>query len=418
MPVCPDGSERQAGVPTVVTIDPLYAGSFMPPELAWVLPYLPFMQPFTLNLDDFCALGPPADPELTDADLINLMPPSLFTAVELAAYKLTQLVHIFAWYRFCRCSDGSTPDPAPTIDVPSPLPILNPPGQTSAPTGPCRTDVVTVDFPGGSESQTYYPGCVSTPCAALVVPTGANRLRATVQINNPDNNDVRADVFGLSANPYTTVTTDVVQIARAAHLGDYFNILDGFSNNNVWETTWNQPYFACHVSHTGGASPPRPTFSATFTLEWFCPNTVTPCIACPPDPFMLARLDQLMSALLETRTQVNLIQRQSVPFAYVYGDNHAGLTGDGELAVSGLLGVSVDCVTLPTSVGATSGTPEHLFDVGFVTLGTADGWLQSRRIDADGTLELARPGVGAITRVGYTLAPGVEVAIRELVREP
>lgn len=126
-----------------------------------------------------------------------------------------------------------------------------------------------------------------------------------------------------------------------------------------------------------------------------------------------------MAALLETRAQVNLIQRQSVPFAYVYGDNHAGLTGDGEIAIdTPLIGVSVDVVAVPSSVSVRAGTPQHLSDVGFVTLGTADGWLASRRIDADGTLELARPGAGALTRIGYSLAPGVEVSIRELVREP
>lgn len=132
---------------------------------------------------------------------------------------------------------------------------------------------------------------------------------------------------------------------------------------------------------------------------------------CCADPALLALLPNILQ-------MVTLVQRQSAPFAYVYGANHVGLTGDGELAVSGLIGVSIDVTTLPSSYGRSAGTPEHLFDVGFVTLGTSDGWSTTKRIDADGSLVLPGSAAGAFTRVGYTLRPGVEVSIRELVREP
>jgi hypothetical protein len=135
---------------------------------------------------------------------------------------------------------------------------------------------------------------------------------------------------------------------------------------------------------------------------------VAPC--CPPDP----RLTQLIMSLIG---QVQLIQRQAVPFAYVYGTNHTGLSGNGELTVTGLIGASVDVTTLPSSYGQVDGTPVELFDLGFITFGTTDGWQKSIRIDHDGSLMLP-PAAGAFTRLGYTLSPGVVVAIRELVREP
>jgi hypothetical protein len=135
---------------------------------------------------------------------------------------------------------------------------------------------------------------------------------------------------------------------------------------------------------------------------------LSPC--CPPDPVSQSTLDAILQV-------VTLIQRQAAPFSYVVGTNHTALTGHGSFAVSGLIGVSVDVTTLPTSYGTRDGSPVELFDVGFVTLGTADGYEMSRRIDHDGALVLP-PGAGVYTAVGYTLAPGVVVAIRELVREP
>lgn len=418
MPVCDAGSERQSGTPVTVTIDPLYMAGLLPAGTEWLRPYIPFLQPITINLDDFCALDPPEDPDLTAADLIALVPPSNFNLVELAAFKLTQLLHIFAWYRFCRCSDGTTPDPFTPPSAPAGAPIINPPGQTYVPAGACRVDVVTVNFLGGSESQAYGPVCTTSSCTAFVAPTGATSVRVTVAIDNPDNNEVRADVFGLSANPYTAVTTNPVQIGRNAHLGAYANFLDGFSDTNVWTAAWTQPYFACHVSHTGGASPPRPTFSATFTLEWFCPLDPTPCISCPPDPYLLGRLDSIMAALLDTRVQVELIQRQAAPFGYIPGDVHAGVTGNGEIAVSGLIGMAVEITTdVGAAGGADDGTPDYLYGRGWFNWGSADGYTERRRLTSELSVSFP-PTAGVYTTFAYSLPPGLVVTLTELVREP
>jgi hypothetical protein len=150
-----------------------------------------------------------------------------------------------------------------------------------------------------------------------------------------------------------------------------------------------------------------------FTLDWFC-DTATPgappVTPCPPDDVARQLLQQIYALL-------QIVQRQAAPFAYVYGANHTGLTDTNEIAVADLLGVSVQPTTIPTSYGREAGTPETLFDLGFVSLGTTDGWVHSRRIDHDGTLFLPDQA-GVFTRLGYTLAPGVVADIRELVREP
>jgi hypothetical protein len=161
---------------------------------------------------------------------------------------------------------------------------------------------------------------------------------------------------------------------------------------------------------------PATTFTGTdditCTVDYYCngagPGGSAAC--CPPDPTIVAMLTALQQA-------VTLIQRQAAPFAYVYGTNHTALTGNGSFAVSSLIGVSVDITTIPAWKGSVSGSPVEYFELGFVTLGTADGYETSRRLDHDGTLMIP-PQAGVFTTVGYTLPPGVVVSIRELVREP
>jgi len=153
------------------------------------------------------------------------------------------------------------------------------------------------------------------------------------------------------------------------------------------------------------------TMSVVTDMDNYCngsPFVTGPC--CPPDNATQASLDAILNL-------VTLIQRQVSPFGYVYGANHTGLSGHGSFAVSDLLGVSVDVTTLPASYCQATGTPTELFGLGFVTLGTADGYETSHRIDHDGSLVLPY-AAGAFTLVGYSLSPGVVVSIRELTREP
>ena len=114
---------------------------------------------------------------------------------------------------------------------------------------------------------------------------------------------------------------------------------------------------------------------------------------------------------------VTLIQRQAAPFGYVYGANHTALSGQGSISVADLIGVSVDVTTIPVGTSVEGGTPNQYFDLGYVTLGTTDGYSTSRRIDHDGTLFLPA-AAGVFTTIGYTLGAGVVADIRELVREP
>jgi hypothetical protein len=138
------------------------------------------------------------------------------------------------------------------------------------------------------------------------------------------------------------------------------------------------------------------------------PGPLQPC--CPPDAALSGRIDQILQL-------VTLVQRQIAPFGYVPGAAHPGLTGHGSFAVQGIIGVKIHLSATNLSGGLRDGSPQELFDQGFITLGTADGFEHSVRVDHQDQLVLPI-AAGAFTVVGYSLEVGVTATITELRREP
>jgi len=123
---------------------------------------------------------------------------------------------------------------------------------------------------------------------------------------------------------------------------------------------------------------------------------------------------QQLSEILEL---VTLIQRQAVPFAYIFSTAHSGLSGEGHVDVQGLLGVRVVLDAIGTGVGAESGDPDEIFEAGWITWGNDDGSTKREWITHSPFISM--PAVaGQYTRVGYTLGQGVSATITEIVREP
>jgi hypothetical protein len=114
------------------------------------------------------------------------------------------------------------------------------------------------------------------------------------------------------------------------------------------------------------------------------------------------------------RTQVDLVQRQSVPFAYLLGATHA-VSGSGSFAVQGIIGLAVAISSAPAWVGRSGLDPTAHFTYGWLHVGTADGWERGEKLLFSNQLVL--PLSGAVTQVGYDLEPGVSGTITELLRE-
>jgi len=376
----------------------------------WVIPLAGLLGGATYELTTFCASDPPALPTLTAidaAELLQTLNPQLQQA---AAQKFLQFIGYYAWFTFCKCDSVATPAPDTTPTEPPTWPTVDPPQIAPIPSAGCATFASPIQsYPSAGWGSWVIP--TTEPVAAfspspftprVQLPTGATTMAFTWSIGG-----------GAPSTITSTFTYNFYDSAGTFISGSNRTINSSFTTFTVDVAVPSTAvFFQCYVIVGGGTvtSPMLLSASATFYCNGQVPGApATPC--CPPDPTLALQVQQILQ-------MVTLIQRQAAPFGYVYGDNHTGLTGHGSFAVSSLIGVSVDVTTLPSSYGRIdAASPAEYFDLGFITLGTADGYEHSRRIDHDGTL-LIPPGAGLFTAVGYSLSPGVEVAIRELVREP
>jgi hypothetical protein len=124
----------------------------------------------------------------------------------------------------------------------------------------------------------------------------------------------------------------------------------------------------------------------------------------------------VQSQIRAARELVTLVQRYRVPFAYVKGAVHANLTGAGSFAIPRLAGVQVDVVGAPPSK-VLEGTPPYLWDVGWMTINTADGMIEERRITRD--TQVWQPAlIQEATSFGYYFKGSASATVTELKAEP
>ena len=180
--------------------------------------------------------------------------------------------------------------------------------------------------------------------------------------------------------------------------------------NDIAEPWWHMVPVICSgaiaTPPTATTQPTQPT-DLILPTSWSCTTTADLC----------TRLQQLSDRLDWLRRDVTLIQRQAVPFAYVVGTVHSGLTGSGTLTVQGLLGLLVQVATVPSHWGSSSDFPTRYIPApAMVSAGDAAG-------DQDTHFchfaeELVFPtNMGLCTSVKYEFKPGCGGAITELVRE-
>lgn len=355
----------------------------------WIRNLIPLLGLPPLETQNLCAGDPPGFVDMDAAEVFTAVADLNITpAVVTARQKLSQNLQTYAWYALCECASAATPaPPAVTIDEPNPLPLPAPIGAA----GPCAT-ATYAHFALGDNGFQNQPGLFHTGLAAT-------SMNVTVdnQIGTGPGQRVHIVV-----GEYTTPSP------AYSYPGAY--IFDVDPGQKVIHNFAIHPgYDFVRVDSTTGAM--GGTTDLTITVDVFCGGYPGPLPAapCPADPVLLAQLDKLLQL-------VTLIQRQHVPFAYVPSSRHVGLVGSGQIAVQGLIGVSVILTTVPAYLGNIAGDPPELFDVGFVTLGTADGWTKSHRVDHNPTLIF--PVDASVTTIGYSLEPNVVADVLELVREP
>lgn len=375
----------------------------------WLRALAPLMGVIAWDAAQGCMSDPEPRPDITAADwisLINISNPFLYAA---AAEKFAQLVRSLLWEVACWCPDGGTTPPpaaqAPVMGLPTPF-GGNP---SSGPATPCFEQLSAQKgffaAPASGVWNGWFPFGQGVAGQTLPIPTGATLIQVDVETVCADPTGPRGE-FNIRVVNSGANTTRQAQFPTVCGTESNVPLLIGGTatvNINPGDDRFAiEQYFGNSYVTTD---------EAAVRVRFFCGNAPgqvqTAC--CPPD-------DTVMGLLLRTLQTVTLIQRESVPFAYIRGTAHAGLHDNGFIDVQGLLGIIVTLTTTPGWVGVESGEPNALFEAGWFNWGTADGY--SERVAIHASPQISLPAAaGQYTRVGYTLSPGVVATITELVRE-
>jgi hypothetical protein len=368
----------------------------------WAVAYAGLLGGLQWNLTTLCTIDPPADPGFTGADglaMLNRVGDPV--AADQASLKLAQLLLRRGWYQFCECTGGGTPAPPAPPAAPSGLPTTTT-GITQT-VAPCGTiGPLTGTSTNGSIVQ-LVGSYLTTPETFIAIPAGATNVRFT---------QTAATVSGAADQSWVQYAFGD---AASVIIGTNHYSTSAFGPNATLVTNVAVPANATgiriEVAKVNGTTGVQ---HITVTADFYCGSapggTQGSPGTCTPDAATLGMLQQILD-------MVTLVQRQVAPFGYILSTVHAGLTGNGSFAVHGLLGLQIAVTAgLPTA-GSSAGTPVEYFTDSFVSLGSADGYPHSQRVDHSPQLWFP-PDAGAFTLVGYTLRPGLTVTITEVVREP
>lgn len=361
----------------------------------WAVPLAGFIGAVTYELSSFCATDPPAVPTFTASDVVDLLNPYRPAEFLDAQQKFQDLVGAYAWYQVCKCDTVSTPAPPTAPAAPTGMPSINPPSVAPGyPTGQaCQLTNYSLDIPG--DNTNHQLGWVDLPSGATYITY-----------------DGAFTDMPSSPTPDTSATIQFRDSSGGIYGGYTVGYTGALHNQHHQEGALLPQYVQFQVSYFGGTG--QPTRHIDVSVGIYCGTTPgstggpypTPC---PTDPFVLGLLQQILAL-------TTIIQRQAVPFSYIFGTAHSGLSGEGHIDVQGLLGVKVQLDTYGTGVGVESGDPDEFFEAGWITWGNADGSTKREWITHSPFVSL--PSVaGQYTRLGYTLGQGVTATITELVRE-
>lgn len=408
--ICSGGtSESKAGFGASVAMGiPAIAALLNNIPTPWAVGLAAYIGILNYDLTTFCADDPPAVPTITAADVAALLSVSSESHL-IALHKFADLVGAYSWYTFCKCSSVTTPAPPTAPTAPTGLPDFNPPIGAPPPAAPCW-DKLAVGLTGGSVTLAHN-------CTLLVAPPGASHAQGNSGVDGliyaipvplPTTLEMVCSVDASPASQQVFFFFQFFTSTGAQLASGSVSLLSGQTSTVTAVVPSNAVYWEFATAWTNAAY----SVKANMEVRYWCAGqsptaTLAPC--CPPDEIASGLLDQILQ-------YVTLLQRQMVPFAYIDGATHTGLTGAGTEAIQGLLGVRVNFTNLPTSLGRAGEDPEVIFDAGWIAIGDSSGWFEKVRIRTSPFQWLPRQ-MSTATLLGYELEGSVEVTLTELERE-
>lgn len=361
----------------------------------WAVPLAGYIAAKTYDLSSFCSVDPPAVPTITAVDVLNLL--NVYNPVLNlpAAEKFQQLVGAYLWYDVCQCDSVATPAPPAAPAEPMGMPDINPPinpplaGWSHHWSGALAAGSSFVLF----NSAAVFP---ADPLKTYGAEQVVLDIALTVVSGAPTNPIVEIDVAsGNAADGYVNVNVDK------------FGVDVPGSVRRIQPIDASVNRVTILFGPGGGTGILHYEIDVSLTTNGVVPNGGGGLAI---DPLLQGQIDSILGL-------VTLIQRQIVPFAYVSGTVHTGLTGQGSIAVQGLIGARLELTAWTSNVSELSGDPDVLGGAGWINWGSPDGVTPREFIDSEEQVSFPA-AAGAMTRIHYSLNIGTVLTLTELAREP
>lgn len=381
--------------------------------LTWLAEALGFIAGINFVLPSLCATDPPADPGITAADISCIILPVPGVCNQPAAIqKVVDLIERYAWFQWCECVSGTQPTAPALPTPPSNIPTVNPTNIIGA-GGQALCLDTTITFPiphiATQRFTTGLPGVTTQSIAG-------NSLFAPFQVI-PQPPPVRiqvnwsTDTTGPHADAYSIALTELA--ADHSQLASHGVVLAGAGTSGVFTYTPDPLTYAQHWEISPNNTTNQSNFATVHIQEWCQSNpfgSAGPQGCCPPDP-------TLSSAIQDVQTLVTQLQRYLLPFAYVFGTVHSGISGTGSFAITSLSGMKISVTSVPPFAGESVRDVNKLFELGWVSIQTADGLIDQIAIDRVERVWQSRLFPEA-TLFGFFCTPGTVIELTEVMPEP
>jgi hypothetical protein len=409
---CSSGTaEPRDTTPVVVWITTasitLIIGKYVGP---WLSTFASAVGDIAFDPDEFCQSGQPALPEITASDVLALLSSFTNPLAGAAGLKLRDLVLYYLWYELCQCVGGTT---TPAADPQDEVPIGSGPADISPTVCATGDPVVDQEWNHAGSTDEYGP---------FFFVWGPNAVGGHTW-EYPTLNVLKARAFGhkfYSAsgphdNPFTVkFTWGNVNLSTVIRQTEYEIV------GSDWDIEELSPPGAEQVRLSWQSVQDNDQDTMSGNIEGFCAGVAGSdrLGCCPPDPNIAVALAQLTAQLELVKLQVDLIQRQGVPFGYVPGGFHSDLSGNDVLTFDDpVIGVKIIASAVPDDVGLQTGDePERFTDswVNFSSGGDRAGRIRITNLP----LLLFPPAAGVFDQLSYSLRPGLTISVLELLREP
>jgi hypothetical protein len=373
----------KAGAPAYFRLPDAFQGMVMAPgsPVAWLLSWTPFLDPIIYATADFCATGPPPSVlPLDTSDFIGIGNPSIVDRALVTAHLGSRLNEIardqlFGLYCETPAVVGGQWTPYTCIDIPA----------VASPTVQGPDNLVAV--PSGAQySQWQWTACTlhswpGAPAQQLHV----FHLNAGMGIVTHDQqleNFVGDDVTHQHGPP----------MGGAA-------FVDAFSK-------WGAAGRFCVRFWTTGAVPYTPVAEPA------------PPGALPPAARVYANIPDLGAELDRQELKLDFIEGQVrfLTSLQALGPTHADTPADaaaGPLINRKAVAFRIDVAGIPPAAGETFGTPQKFHRLGYVTIGSVNGWLES--IDLEHNPLLISPLPAGVDRCQVVVYPPATATITALL---